>query len=193
MPTASCADDASDAATLACVPATQIGQNLAFINWTVLTGLALGTYAAVVLLRGGRRATSGYLAFTTACAIGFGVLAWLSDGALPTSLGDSPVVVDPAWDAPRRTALVAFSRLVSAALLLRRVRPGSATACAWAGLAAGVATLVFGALAWGGGAHRQRRAPGPAGGRDGRDRRRLRGDDPRPLVPRDARSSPRRR
>ena len=37
------------------VPATQIAQNLAFVNWTVLTGLALGSYAAVVLLRRGRR------------------------------------------------------------------------------------------------------------------------------------------
>ena len=133
------------------MPATQIGQNLAFINWTVLTGLALGTYVAVVLLRERTTATSGYLAFTTACAVGFGVLAFVSDGALPTSLGDSPVVVDPAWDQPRRMALAAFIAFVSAALLLRRVHLGAATACAWAGLVAGVATLVFGALAWGGG------------------------------------------
>ncbi len=133
------------------MPATQIGQNLAFINWTVLTGLALGTYVAVVLLRERTTATSGYLAFTTACAVGFGALAFVSDGALPTSLGDSPVVVDPAWDEPRRMALAAFIAFVSAALLLRRVHLGAATACAWAGLVAGVATLVFGALAWGGG------------------------------------------
>ena len=46
------------------VPATQIAQNLAFINWTVLTGLALGSYAAVVLLRRRTTATPGYLRFT---------------------------------------------------------------------------------------------------------------------------------
>ena len=87
--------------------ATQIGQNLAFVNWTLLTGLALGTYAAVVMLARRTTATPGYLRFTTLCALGFGVLAWISDGALPASLVDSPVVVDPAWDAPRRAALLA--------------------------------------------------------------------------------------
>ncbi|MGH7185650.1 MAG: hypothetical protein ACREIB_05160, partial [Pseudomonadota bacterium] len=88
------------------MPATQIAQNLAFINWTVLTGLAVGTYAAVVLLRRRTSATRGYLGFVTACAVAFGFLAWLSDGALPTSLGSSPVTLDPAFDAPRRAALV---------------------------------------------------------------------------------------
>jgi hypothetical protein len=132
------------------VPATQIGQTLAFINWTLLTGLAVGIFAAVVLLRERTSATSGYLAFATACAVGFGALAYLSDQALPATLGqDSPVVTDPVWDVPRRVALVAFIALVSAALILRRVHLGAAMACAWAGLGAGVATLVFGALTWG--------------------------------------------
>ena len=92
------------------VPATQIAQNLAFINWTLLTGLALGPYAAVVLLRRRTSATRGYLRFTALCALGFGMLAWISDGALPASLGDSPVVVDPAWDAPRRAGAAGCSR-----------------------------------------------------------------------------------
>ena len=99
--------------------ATQIAQNLAFVNWTVLTGLALGSYAAVVLLRRRTRATRGYLRFTALCALGFGVLAWISDGALPTSLADSPVVVDPAWDVPRRAALVLFGVLVGVGLVAR--------------------------------------------------------------------------
>ena len=133
------------------VPATQIAQNLAFINWTVLTGLALGSYAAVVLLHRRTTATPGYLRFTTGCAVGFGVLAWVSDGALPTSLGSSPVVVDPAWDAPRRAALVLFCGLAVAGLILRRVGPRAASGLEWAGLAAAAATLLFGALAWGGG------------------------------------------
>jgi hypothetical protein len=133
------------------VPATQIAQNLAFINWTVLTGLALGSYAAVVLLRRRTTATSGYLRFTTMCALGFGLLALVSDGALPASLGDSPVVVDPAWDAPRRAALAVFCALVAAALVARRAGPRAGSVVEWAGLAAAVATLVFGALAWGDG------------------------------------------
>jgi hypothetical protein len=132
------------------VPATQIAQNLAFINWTVLTGLALGSFAAVVLLRRRTSATRGYLGFTTACAIAFGALAWASDGALPGSLGDSPVLVDPSWDVPRRVALGAFCLLAIGGLVTRRVRPAAAGAIELVALAAGGATLVFGALAWGG-------------------------------------------
>jgi hypothetical protein len=143
--------DASKAATLAFVSATQIAQNLAFINWTVLTGLALGSYAAVVLLRRRTAATRGYLGFTTACAIGFGLLAWASDGALPASLGSSPVTVDPAWDGPRAVALGAFCVVALAGLVARRLVPRAASVVELAALAAGGATLVFGALAWGGG------------------------------------------
>jgi hypothetical protein len=133
------------------VPATQIAQNLAFINWTVLTGLALGSYAAVALLRRRTQATSGFVGFTMACALAFGVLAWLSDRGLPASLGDSPVTIDPGWDAPRRAALVGFVVLVAAGLLLRRIRPNWAPAVEVAAVVAAALTLVFGALAWGGG------------------------------------------
>ena len=138
--------------TLGSVPATQIAQNLAFINWTVLTGLALGSYAAVILLRRRTGATGGYLAFTTACAIGFGVLAWLSDGALPATLGRSPVVAAPAWDAPRAAALAAFCALATAALVARRLRPRVGVWLEWIALVAAAGTLLAGALAWGGGA-----------------------------------------
>ncbi len=131
--------------------ATQIGQNLAFVNWTLLTGLALGTYVAIVLLRRRTSATPGYLRFAAMCALGFAILAWISDGALPTSLQDSPVVVDPAWDAPRRAALLLFTVLVAGWLVGRRAGPRIAGGLEWAGLAAASATLAFGALAWGGG------------------------------------------
>jgi hypothetical protein len=133
------------------VSATQIAQNLAYINWTVLAGLALGTYAAVVLLRRRTAATSGYLAFATISAIAFGILAWLSDRALPDSLGASPVVVDPAFDAPRRFALAAFVVVAFVAAVARR------RSVAWSGrlealaLAAGALTVLFGAVGWGGG------------------------------------------
>ena len=133
------------------MPATQIASNLAFINWTVLTGLALGSYAAVVLLRRRSAAAGGFLGFTTACAIGFGMLAWLSDGALPTTLGASPVTVDPAWDAPRRTALLVFVAVAIAGLAVRRVRPTAGSLVEALASAAGLVTLIFGALAWGGG------------------------------------------
>lgn len=132
------------------MPASQIAQNLAFINWTVLTGLALGSYGAVVLLRRRSAATGGYLGFTTACAIGFGMLALLSDRALPTTLGDSPVPVDPAWDAPRGVALAVFCILAVAGLVARRAAPRVAPHVESATVAAGGATLAFGALGWGG-------------------------------------------
>ena len=133
------------------MPAAQIAQNLAFINWTVLTGLALGTYAAVILLRRRSTATRGYLGFATACAVAFGLLAWLSDGALPSTLGTSPVALDPAWDGPRRAALLAFCGLAALALVARRVRPAVARPMEVAAAAAGLFTLAAGALAWGGG------------------------------------------
>ena len=132
--------------------AVQIAQNLAFINWTVLTGLAFGTYAAVILLRRRSMATRGYLGFATACAVGFGLLAYLSDGALPASLGTSPVALDPSWDAPRRAALLAFCGLAVLALLARRVRPGVAGPLELLALTSAGLTIAAGALAWGGGA-----------------------------------------
>ena len=131
--------------------ATQIGQNLAFINWTVLTGLALGSYATVVLLPRRTTATPGYLRFTAICALAFGSLAWLSDGALPASLGQSPVVVDASWDGPRRAALGLFCGLVAAGLVAGRFGPRPTVTIQAAGMAAAGTTLLFGALAWGGG------------------------------------------
>ncbi len=131
--------------------ATQIAENLAYINWTMLAGLALGTYAAVALLRRRTSATRGYLGFATACAIAFGVLAWLSDGALPGSLGASPVVPDPSFDIPRRAALAAFVVLAVVALVGRRASPKAASVAETLALVAGGLTVVFGALGWGNG------------------------------------------
>ena len=133
------------------MPAAQIAQNLPFINWTVLTGLALGTYAAVILLRRRSSATRGYLGFATACAVAFGLLAWLSDGALPSTLGTSPVALDPTWDAPRRAALLAFCAIAALALVARRIRPAVARPMELLALASAILTIATGALAWGGG------------------------------------------
>jgi len=132
------------------VPAERIAQNLAFINWTVLTGLALGSFAAVALARWRTEATRGFLAFTSACAVLFGILAYLSDQALPPTLGGSPIVADAAFDLPRRLALLGFCGLAAlyTIALLRRVNVsvlGGLTLVAAAGV------LLFGALSWGGG------------------------------------------
>lgn len=132
------------------MPSTQIAQNLPFVNWTVLTGLAVGSYAAVVLLRRRTSATSGFLAFTATSALVFGLLAWLSDGALPVAVVDSPVTSDPAWAGPRAAALLAFCGLVALALVVRRARPAAGAWVELVALATGLLALVFGALSWGG-------------------------------------------
>jgi hypothetical protein len=131
------------------VPAQTIGENLAFINWTVLTGLALGSFAVVVLGRFVLGTTRGFLAFVAFCAVGFGVLAWLSDQALPTKTYGSPVVADTTWDEPRRLALLLFVAIgVVYLIVVARGRRGLPVAVA--GLVAGGAVLLLGALTWGG-------------------------------------------
>ncbi len=132
------------------MPAQQIAQNLAFINWTVLIGLALGAYGAALLARWRTQATRGFVRFTVICALAFGVLAWLSDGALPATLGSSPVVTDPSWDMPRRIALVAFIAIGLVELVVLRSGRRSLVAGS-AAFACGLLVLVFGALTWGGG------------------------------------------
>ena len=131
------------------MPAERIAENLAFINWTVLVALAFGSFAAVVLARLRTDATRGFLAFTAACATLIGVLAWLSDQSLPAAIVGTPIAVDASFDLPRRTALGLFCLLAAAyvvALVQRRRAPLLATA----GLTAASATLLFGALGWGG-------------------------------------------
>ena len=132
------------------MPAAGIAENLAHINWTVLTGLAIGSYAVALFARWRTDATRGYVRFTMLCAVAFGLLAWLSDGALPATLTDSPVVADPAFDAPRRSALLAFSLLALAELVVFRVA-GAGRLIGIAALVASGGVLVLAALAWGGG------------------------------------------
>jgi hypothetical protein len=132
------------------VPAERIAENLAFINWTLLTGLAIGSFAAVVLARLRTDATRGFLAFTAACSVAIGLLAWLSDQALPASLSGTPIRIEPAFDLPRRLALGTFV-VLAAAYVVALARRHRAPLLAGAGLAAAAATLGFGALGWGGG------------------------------------------
>ncbi|HET9347466.1 MAG TPA: hypothetical protein VFO05_17360 [Candidatus Limnocylindrales bacterium] len=131
--------------------AQQIGENLAFINWTVLTGLAIGSFAAVVLASLRTDATRGYLAFTGACSVAFALLAFISDRGLPATLGGSPVVVDPAFDQPRRVALGIFA-ILAGAYTVAVARGRRAPWLAFAGLVAAAGVLGTAALAWGGGA-----------------------------------------
>jgi hypothetical protein len=104
----------------------------------------------VVLARLRTDATRGFLSFTAACSVAIGVLAWLSDQALPTGNTGAPVQIDPAWDLPRRAALSVFV-VLAAAYVWAMTRRRRAPLLAASALAAAVATLAFGALGWGGG------------------------------------------
>jgi hypothetical protein len=132
------------------VPAERIAESLAFINWTVLTTLTVGTFGAVVAGRFLTAATKGYLAFTAFSAAAFGLLAFLTDGGLPALSTELAVRADPAWELPRRLALAALPviAVVYGILLARGQR---AFPVAAAGLAAAALALVAGAFSWGGG------------------------------------------
>jgi hypothetical protein len=133
------------------MPAEQIARNLAFVNWTVLAGLAVGAFASVVLLRLRTDATKGYLGFTGLCAAAFGGLAWLADGALPAiAAAGSPVTVDASWDLLRRV-LLAILALGALGYSIGLFRGARAPLLGIGTLAAGLGTLVAGALTWGGG------------------------------------------
>jgi hypothetical protein len=131
------------------VPAERIAESLAFINWTVLTGLAVGSFGAVALGRLRTAATRGYLAFTGIVAVVLGLLAYASDGALPNVAAGSPVAIDPTWDPPRRLVLAGFLALAFAydVAILRGRRAPILAAFA---VAAGVAVILLAALSWGG-------------------------------------------
>jgi hypothetical protein len=131
------------------VPAERIAENLAFINWTVVTSLAVGSFGAVVLGRLRTDATRGYLGFTAFCAVLFALLAILSDNALPAGFGGGPLSGEPTWDAVRRLALWGLAGL--AALYVVAIARGRRSApLGVAGLLAGLIALLAAALAWSG-------------------------------------------
>jgi hypothetical protein len=131
------------------VGATQIAANLAFINWVVLTGLAFGSMGAVLLLRERTAATRGYLSFTAFTAFAFGLLALLSDFGLPTTIEGLPFQPDPAFDTPRRLALVVFV-VLALAYTVAMARSRRAIVLGLLGVSAGVAVNLIAALGWGG-------------------------------------------
>jgi hypothetical protein len=138
------ADASAGRHTLGSVPAEQIAQNLAYINWTLLTGLAFGAVGFVLVARQRTSATRGYLAFTAACAVGFGLLALASDLALPDRHADAIVL-----DAPRRAALVAFI-VAATAWLVALARNRSAPVLGGATVVAGAGVWLLAAVSWGG-------------------------------------------
>ena len=132
------------------MPTEQIARSLAFVNWTVLVGLAVGTFAAVVVARYRTEATTGFLRLSSFAAGVFAILAWLSDGALPVPGAGAPIVAAPDLDGPRRTLLIAFAVCAFAyVVVVRRRRVGALVAVL--GLATGFGAIALGAYGWAGG------------------------------------------
>ena len=132
------------------MPADRIYQSLAFINWTVLTALATGAFGAVVLCRFRTQATKGYLAFTSFSAAAFALLAVLADTGLSTIESSVVVPLDPAWDLPRRGALVALT-LIAGVYGVRLAGSHRTPILAIAGALAAALALAFAAVGWSGG------------------------------------------
>ena len=127
-----------------------IGESLAYINWTVLSALAVGSFAAVVLLRLRTDATRGFLGFTAFCSAVLAALAFLADTALPTPSSALAIVASPGLDVPRRIALAALV-VLALAYVVALVRNRRAPAVGIAGVLAGVAALALAAFGWAGG------------------------------------------
>ena len=123
------------------MPAERIGESLAFINWTVLTALGVGSFAAVVAGRFRTDATRGYLGFTAFSAAAFALLAAFADSGLPALSRDLGVRADPGWEGPRRLAMLALP-LLAAAYGIAVWRGHRAVPIALAGLAAAALVLV---------------------------------------------------
>jgi hypothetical protein len=131
------------------VPTRSIVEGLAYINWTVLAGLAIGCFAAVVTLRLTTTATRGFLAFSAVVAALLGGVALLADGSFPQPAPALPVSLDVGLDGVRRALLAAFVVLAlveTVAIAARRRSP----AIALAGVACGAGALVAAAIGWAG-------------------------------------------
>lgn len=127
------------------MPADRIAESLAFINWTVLTTLGVGAFAATVAGRFLTGATRGYLAFTAFTAAVFAALAWVADTGLPPApAGDELLVRGELARRAGLASLAAFALLY--AVELKRGR--TAGPIAGLGLAAAALALVTAAVSW---------------------------------------------
>jgi hypothetical protein len=130
------------------VPDRSVLESLAYVNWTLLFSLALGAIAMVVALRRLTDATPGYLGFTAGVAAVLAGLTAFLDSSLPLPLNLAVATPGPALDQARRVGLVIFTALlVVETIALRR---GHGHRLGLVAVAAGLATLGFAALGWGG-------------------------------------------
>lgn len=137
-------------ATLACVAGPAIEETLAYVNWTVLGALAVGSFGAVVLLSLRTDATRGFLGFTAFCSAALAGLTFLVDAALPDPGSTLAIVAAPALELPRRAALAALA-VLALAYVVALARNRRAPVVGIAGVVAGIAALAVAAYGWGGG------------------------------------------
>jgi hypothetical protein len=128
--------------------AESVARSLAFINWVVLVGLAVGSLAALLFITHRAEATRGYRGFTVFAAGGWAYLAWLADGALPLPDATAPIHDAGAQiDALRRALLIVVASLATL-WMLRISRGGDGRRVGVLTVAAGVAVLFIGAVGW---------------------------------------------
>jgi hypothetical protein len=130
------------------VPDRSVLESLAYVNWTLLFSLALGAIAMVVALRRLTDATPGYLGFTAGVAAVLAGLTAFLDGSLPIPLNLAVATPGPALDQARRVGLVVFTALLMVETIA--LRRGGGHRLGLVAVAAGLATLGFAALGWGG-------------------------------------------
>lgn len=131
------------------MPARSIIEGLPYINWTILVGLAVGCFAAVVVLRMTGDATRGFLGFSAFVATVLGGLALLADTALPVPTPALPVLLDPVLDGVRRLLLAGFVGLAAAETVLIAARR-SYPAVPLLAVVSGAGVLVAAAVGWAG-------------------------------------------
>lgn len=129
------------------VPSQTIAQALGYVNWTLLLGLAVGTFGLVVFLWRATDATRGFLGFTAGSAAVLGLLTWLTDVNLapPEGLAIDPAPV--AVDAARQVSLLVFT--ASSGAWVWALRRGSGQLLlGFVGIVAGIAAFALAAFGW---------------------------------------------
>ncbi len=129
------------------MPSQSIVEALAYINWTVLLCLGVGSLALVVALRRWTDATRGFLGFTAACAALLGLLAWLTDTSLPVPTGLAIVAAPADVDTARRGFVLLFSGAAAVCVVASR-RGSPLTIPGLVGVGAGVGSFAMAALGW---------------------------------------------
>jgi hypothetical protein len=124
----------------------QAVQSLPYVAWVLLTSLAFGSFAFVVVTRQLTDATRGYLGFTSVCAGLLALLAVLVDWGLPAP---TDLVIQHALAEPIRQAFMFVFALVAFVypILLRR-GPSAAVTAGILGLMCSALTLFAAASRW---------------------------------------------